>query len=263
MRQREIRAVALRREAGCTPRRRRERRSWAFRCAGAAACALAIALGVGASPVLAGTATSSVSPALRAQARELYAAVRRYERSTTPTERARSRAAARHVGKVIDACQAPYLKKLTQGVYDNNRFKLYSLYEKGILLETYQADVKPVAAQLATLAASWARLSLRNRALNAFAHALAAEFHATLDAAPFDGCGFVTGIAAHHFSYAWAKRSSYGLQAKHWWTEISRAGDRVGPFWNYVNPATLGGLGLPLFTNKQLAVLANLPGELS
>lgn len=230
---------------------------------GAAGLALAIALGAGSSPVLAGTSTSSVSPVLRAQARELYAAVRKYERSTTPTERSRSRVAGRHVGKVISACQTPYQKQVTQGRYDNSRFKLDVLWNHATLLQTYQADVEPVATQLATLAASWARLSLRNRAMNAFPHALAVEFRATLDAPPFDSCGFVTEIAAHHFSYAWAKQSSQGVQATHWWTEISHASDRVNPFWHYVNPPALGGLGLHLFTNKQLTVLSNLPGELS
>ena len=244
-------------------------RSCVLRRVGAGASALAIALGVGASPVLAGTSTSAVSPRLRAQARGLYAAVRTYERSTTPSERARSRSAARRVGKVIDACQAPYQKQLFQGfvVGNNSRFKLYSLYENGTLLETYQADVNPVATQLATLAASWAALSLDNRAMNEFVHGLAAEFRATLDAAPFDSCGFVKAIAAHHFSYAWAEQSSYGVQAARWWKQISRAA-KASPFWSHFCLACSGRPpssepGAHLFTKKQLVVLSNLPGELS
>ena len=263
MGQRGIRNGAPRRRGRSAPRRGRGGRSCVLRRGGVGASALAIALGVGASPVLAGTSTSSVSPRLRAQARELYAPVRTYEHSTTPAERARPRSAATRVGKLIDGCQAPYQKQLFQGLVGNNtRFKLYSLYENGTLLETYQADVKPVATQLAKLASSWAALSLRNRAMNESVHAIAAELRATLDAALFDSCGFVKGIAAHHFSYAWAKQSSYGVQAARWWKQISHAGDRASPFWHYVNPPALGALGLHLFTKKQLVVLANLPGEL-
>jgi hypothetical protein len=101
--------------------------------------------------------------------------------------------------------------------------------------------------------------------MNSFAHALAGEFRATLDAPPFDSCGFVKAIAAHRFSYAWAKKSSYGAQARRWWQQISEAGDRAGPFWSYVYATEPGGppaLGAQLFTRAELTVLANLPGEL-
>jgi hypothetical protein len=39
--------------------------------------------------------------------------------------------------------------------------------------------------------------------MNALAHALAAEFEASLTLQRFDACSFIRGIAAHHFSYAW------------------------------------------------------------
>ena len=79
------------------------------------ASALAVFLGVSACPALAATATSSASPALRAQARELYAPVRTYERSTTRAQRSRSRSAAGRVGNATNACQRPYQKAPVPG----------------------------------------------------------------------------------------------------------------------------------------------------
>ena len=241
----------------------------ALRRVGIGASALAIFLGLSACPALAETATSSASHALQAQALELYAPVRGYERSTSSVQRSRSRSAAGRVGNVIDACQKPYQKHLFRGLVGSNnpRYKLYRLYENGALMQTYQADVKPVATQLETLASSWAALSLRDRAMNDFAHAVAAEFHATVDAAPFNSCGFVEQIATHHYSYAWAKQSSYGVQAARWWKQISQAGDRTSAFWRYVYPEVPGGpqprsAGAHLFTKHELTVLPNLPGEL-
>jgi hypothetical protein len=235
---------------------------------GAGASALVISIAMSAGPALAETATSSAAPALRAQARELYAPVTTYEHSTSPAERSRSRSAAGRVGKVIDSCQRPYQKHLFRGlvVSNNPRYKLYRLYENGALMQTYQADVKPVATQLSMLASSWAALSLRDRAMNEFVHAVAAEFHATLDAAPFDSCGFVKQIAAHHFSYAWAKQSSDGMQAARWWKQIGQAGNRTSAFWHYVYPVFGApeppNAGAHLFTKHELTVLPNLPGEL-
>jgi hypothetical protein len=268
LRQREIRGVAPRREDRSTPAWGQGRWVCAVRRVGAGAVLLIIALVIGACPVLAGTSTSSVSPALRAQARELYAPVNAYEHSTTPAERARPRAASMRVGKVIDACQAPYAKRLTQGltVGKSPRYELYMLWSHATLLQTYQADVKPVATQLTQLAASWAALSLRTRVMDEFVHAVAAEFRATLGTPPFDSCGFVKAIAAHHFSYGWAKQSAYGVQAALWWKQISQAGDRTAAFWRYVYP-NFGGpeppnAGAHLFTKRELVVLPNLPGEL-
>ena len=268
MRQGEVGRAAPRREDRSTPPRRQGRWVCAVRRVGAGAVLLIITLGIGASPVLAGTSSASVSPALRAQARELYAPVNAYEHSTTPAERARQRAASTRLGKVIDACQAPYAKRLTQGltVGKSPRYELYMLWSHATLLQAYQTDVRPVATPLTQLAASWAALALRNRAMNEFVHAVAAEFRATLGTPPFDSCGFVKAIAAHHFSYGWAKRSADGLQAARWWKQISRAGDRTTAFWRYVYP-TFGrpeppNAGAHLFTKRELFVLPNLPGEL-
>lgn len=263
MRQHEMRSVEGGRPGRFALRRGRRGSSHVVPGLGAGACALAVALGVGASPALAGPSTSSASSSLRAQARRLYAPVRKYEQSTTAAQRTRSRSAARHVGKVIDACQAPYLKRLRPTT------KLDMLWNNATLLQTYQADVNPVATPLARLAHSWATLSLLSPPLNEFAHAVATEFRATLGSAPFDSCGFIKAIAAHHFSYGWAKHSSYGQQAARWWKQILRAGDRAAAFWRFVSP-TPAGPGLPpprtpgtsLFTQNQLVVLANLPGEI-
>ncbi len=99
---------------------------------------------------------------------------------------------------------------------------------------TYQADLAPVAPQLAKLAAAWRKLKLSNGPMPQFARAVPAEFQATLDAAPFDNCSFVTAIAAHNYSYAWAKISPQGAEASQWWDQISNAGDRTTPFWELV-----------------------------
>ena len=266
MRQHEMRTVEGGRLGRFALRRGRRGSSHVVRDVGACGCALAVALGIGASPALAGPLASPASPSLRAQARELYAPVRRYEHSTTAAQRRRSRSAAEHVGKVIDACQAPYLKRLSS----RQDARLDLLWNDATLLQTHQADVSPVATPLATLAASWALLSLRNRPLNAFVHGVATEFRATLGSAPFDSCGFIKAIAAHHFSYAWAKHSSYGLQAERWGKQTLQAGNRASAFWRYVSP-TPAGPGSPprhtpgtsLFTQNQLVVLSNLPGEIS
>ncbi|HZU61850.1 MAG TPA: hypothetical protein VE983_12855 [Solirubrobacteraceae bacterium] len=232
---------------------------------GFGALALAITFGLGASPAFAGASSSSVPPGLRTQAHRLYEPVREYERSTTPAERAKSGSEGARVGKKIDACDRPYRKKLTQPKSQQG-MELYMLWNNATLLQTYQGDVKPVAAQLATLAGSWAELSLRNRVMNRFVHAMATEFHATLHAVPFDSCKFVRAIAAHHFSYTWARHSTYGQQALAWWRRMAGAGDGANSFWRYVYPNGVGGSssepGAHLFTKSQLSVLANLPGEL-
>jgi hypothetical protein len=233
-------------------------------------CRVGVAIGastllLGVSLASAATPTSSVSPRLRAQARALYAPVKAYEAATTRAQRAGSHTAGIRVGKVINACQAPYLKRLQS----RRAAKVDDLWQHATLLETYQVEVKAVGTPLAALATSWRAMSLGNRTMNTFVHAMAAEFRATLDARGFDSCAFVRGIAAHHFSFAWARRSVGGVEAARWWAQISRAGDRTDPFWRYVLPTTMPGAPPPpgpgphLFTSQQLAILANLPGEIS
>lgn len=204
-------------------------------------------------------ATVAHGLSLRAQARQLYAPAAAYERSTTSAQRARVNLAKAKDGRRIDACQAHYLRRLGAGN------KLYSLYEHGTLMEQYQSAVAPVALQLTALAGSWARLQLTNRAMNALAHALAAELEASLTLPRFDACSFIRGIAAHHFSYAWARRSPAGRLAELYWTRLLTAGDRTGPFWKFVFASQPGksAPGAKLFTKHRLRVLANLPGELS
>ncbi|MHB1570556.1 MAG: hypothetical protein ACYC0H_15330 [Solirubrobacteraceae bacterium] len=148
-----------------------------------------------------------------------------------------------------------------------SRPKLGSLWNNATLMQIYQAEVKPVATQLRALAASWAALSVKDRPMNLFVHAVAAEFQASLDAAPFDSCAFVRQVAAHHFSYRWARQSSDGVQAEQWWNQISQAGDRTSAFWRFVYPNVPGEqqptyAGANLFTKNELVVLPSLPGEL-
>lgn len=80
-----------------------------------------------------------------------------------------------------------------------------------------------------------------------------------------DACSFIRGIAAHHFSYAWARRSPVGKLAELYWTRLSTAGNRTDRFWRFVvaSPPGKSAPGAKLFTKHQLSVLANLPGEIS
>lgn len=175
MGQRGVRGVAAKRQSRSMLWRGRMRRSYTRRCVAAGTSMLAIALAVAAFPVTAGASASSVSPAVRAQARQLYAPASAYEHSTTTAQRARSRLDSRRVGRVIGACQAQYEKRLTTHPGNSAAWKLYVLWNHATLLQVYQADVNPVAMQTKTLAASWAALSLRNGTMNEFVHALAAE----------------------------------------------------------------------------------------
>ena len=100
--------------------------------------------------------------------------------------------------------------------------------------------------------------------MNKFVHALADEFNASLDPPRQDACAFVKSIAAHHFSFAWARNSHAAKLAEHWWTTMRTA--PAGPFWTFVGASGVPGPPAPgskLFTNHQLKVLANLPGEIS
>jgi hypothetical protein len=167
----------------------------------------------------------------RAQAQKLYAPVLAFNHSTTQAQKALIQSAPKADAKRIDACQAPYQKQLFSGLISgSNKYKLYSLYEHGTLLEQYQSRVAAVAPQLTVAAQSWARMQLSNRKMQAFAHALAAELYASLRAPKFDSCAFLNGIAQHRFSLAWAQSSSYGTIARHFWNEISAAGNEVARF---------------------------------
>jgi hypothetical protein len=211
-------------------------------------------------------------PALMKQATALDEPLETYEHSTTAAQRASSRAGGQGVGATINPCDARYSKQLflnlnlaSKQKAMRQRVKLYELWGHVSLMQTYQADVAPVASQLAQLAASWKALSLKAQAMNGFVHAVAAELEASLTAPPIDTCAFVKAVAAHHFSYRWARNSSFGRKATHWWAEISTAGNRTGPFWSYVQPPKAGkpdSPGLHLFTQAQLSAISNLPGEL-
>ena len=211
-------------------------------------------------------------PALMKQATALDEPLETYEHATTAAQRARSRAAGQRVGTTINPCDGRYSKQLflnlnlaSKQKAMRQRVKLYELWNHVSMMQIYQADVAPVASQLAQLASSWQALSLKNQVMNGFVHAVAAELEASLTAPPIDTCAFVQAVAAHHFSYNWARNSSFGRQATHWWAEISTAGNRTASFWRYVQPPKAGkpdGPGLHLFTQAQLIALGGLPGEL-
>ena len=197
---------------------------------------------------------------LRAQAGLLYAPVAVFERSLSKALRARINSAKRADGRRLNACQAPYLRRLqTRGLR-----RVDGLYQHASLMEQYQSAVAPIASRLTTLSRAWTRLRLPNRPMNEFVHALADEFNASLDSRRQDACAFVKSIAAHHFSYTWARNSHASKLAERWWTTMVTA--RVEPFWTFVGATGLPGPPAPgakLFTGHQLGVLANLPGEIS
>ena len=197
---------------------------------------------------------------LRAQARLLYAPVAVFERSFSKSLRARVNSSKIADGRRIDACQARYLRRLQT----RRLQRVDGLYERASLMEQYQRAVAPVAGQLRTLSGAWTRLHLPNRPMNEFVHALANEFNASLDSPRQDACAFIKSIATHHFSYAWARSSHAGRLAERWWTTMRTA--PAGPFWTFVGTSGLPGPPAPgakLFTNHQLKILANLPGEIS
>jgi hypothetical protein len=201
---------------------------------------------------------------LRRQARALYAPVAAYENSTTAAQRARVTSAGKKDGRRIDACQAPYLHRLRLSTRPGAQ-KLYFLYFDGAGMEGNQSKIAPVAKQLTTLAAAWSRLRLSNRPMNDFAHGAAAEFRASLNTPRFDACAFIRAIAAHHYSYSWARQSPAGKTAKRYEMRLEKAGEQTNAFWTFVGATGLPGAssapGANLFTQPQLTILGNLPGE--
>ena len=176
------------------------------------------------------------------------------------------------ITRQINACDAAYSHQLFQVKVGTERWKLYMLWNDVSGMQDYEADVSAYAPQLGSLASSWMALSLKNPAMNKFAHATAAELNAILNAPPVNTCAFVRAVAAHHFSYTWARTSTYSVDASHWHQQTLKDGNRTSAFWRYVTPPTLyantsdiarpGGPGWRLFTQKQSRQLANLPGEI-
>jgi hypothetical protein len=203
-----------------------------------------------------GVVTKGMS--LRAQARLLYAPVAVFERSFSRSLRARSKSAKATVVRRLEACQAPFLRRLQARRWQ----RLDRLFQNAAAMEQSQSAVAPIASQLATLSGAWTRLRLPKRPMNEFVHALADEFNASLDSPRQDACAFIKSIAAHHFSYAWARKSHAAKLAERWWRTMRTA--PAGPFWTFVGATGVPGPPAPgakLFTNHQLLVLANLPGE--
>ena len=206
------------------------------------------------------------------QAKALYEPMIAYARATSVKQRSRSQTLAASVGTTLNRCNRPFQKQFSHLVIGSRnramqqREKVYSLWEHAGLMQTYQADVAPVALQLKQLASTWASLSLTNSPMEQFAHAVAAELTASLSAPPMNTCALVRGLMAHHDSYAWARSSRYGLLATRWWQQISSAGNRAGSFWKFVSPSQpggpSGGAGQHLFTPAERSALSGLPGEL-
>jgi hypothetical protein len=210
-------------------------------------------------------------PALLAQANALDQPVKVFERSITAAQTARANAAKARLSKQVNACDAPYRHQLFQVRSGTERYKVYGLWNDVSGMQNSEVDVSAFSQQLRTLASSWAALSLKNAAMNQFVHATAAVLTATLNAAPISTCAFVRAVAAHHFSYTWARNSTYGVEASAWEKQTLRQGNQSSAFWQYIAPPTLyantsdvfraGGVGWRLFTQAQSSALANLPGE--
>lgn len=210
--------------------------------------------------------------ALLKQANELYAPVEAYERSITAAEKDHARASSAHTTAAVNACDQRYRSQLFRPLNIaskqpamERRVALYNLWDHVATMQTYQTDIAPFAKQIAHLAATWKTLSLNTAQMNEFAHAMASEFDASLQAAPISTCTFVADVAAHHFSYQWARNSTIGSEATRWWSEITAAGSQTASFWTYTELPKAGepeSPGAHLFTTAQLQTLANLPGEI-
>jgi hypothetical protein len=208
------------------------------------------------------TAAALQTPSLRAQAQQLYTPAGLFYRSLTAAQKTRLGQAAKLDGKRIDACQAPYAKRLLVGFrVGSERYKLYALYEHGALMQQYQSRVAVVAPELKAAAWAWAQMTLANKTMQRFAHALAAEFATSLNHPKFHTCEFIRQLARHHFSLAWAQHSPSGEEAQQWWNDISGAGIQAGAFWNYIQSKRIE--RQRLLSTAQLTKLANLPGEIS
>jgi hypothetical protein len=211
-------------------------------------------------------------PALIAQADALYRPVKAFEQSTTAAQTASANAAKARVTRETNACDARYSHQLFQVRVGTANYKLYTLWSEVSMMQQDEVEVSAFAPQLRTLASSWMALSLKNAAMNQFAHAIASELSATLNAPSISTCAFVQAVAAHHFSYTWARSSSYATEAAAWQQQTLKYGNQAAIFWRYSNPPTLyaktsdvaraGGPGWRLFTHEQASRLANLPGEI-
>jgi hypothetical protein len=211
-------------------------------------------------------------PALIAQANALYQPVKIFEASITAAQTARATATKTRVTNETNACDAPYSHQLFQVRPGSERSKVNGLWNYVSEMQNYEIGISTVAPQLRTLASSWMALSLKNPAMNQYAHAIAAELNTTLNAAPVNTCAFVRGVAAHHFSYPWARNSINGAAASTWYKQTLKDGNQVSAFWRYIARPTLyantsdvvqaGGPGWRLFTHEQSSTLANLPGEI-
>jgi hypothetical protein len=198
------------------------------------------------------------------QARALYAPVTAFERAVSRKQLKEVKSRTLVYARKVDKCQAPYQNQLfTSG--DNAQENLYQLYENGSLLGQEQFQLRPVARQLRKLAGAWATVQIASPILRHFARGVAIEIHADVAKPTFDTCAFVKQIAAHHYSYAWAKNSSFARLVDAFQHRILKGAALTDLFWRYVygtpSEPPPRGIGNGLFTRHQLHVLANLPGE--
>jgi hypothetical protein len=121
-------------------------------------------------------------PALLAQADALYQPVKLFEQSITAAQTADANSAKARVTREINACDAPYGRQLFEVRSGTTKYKLYQLWNDVSDMQQQEVNVAAFASQLRTLASSWMALSLKNPAMNQFAHAIAAELLATLNA---------------------------------------------------------------------------------
>jgi hypothetical protein len=193
------------------------------------------------------------------QAQELYAPLLLFDRSTTPVQRARMRSAATTVARRAGACQTPYMRTLTGAAAGTDRHRLYLLYRHGVLLQSLQSEIAPVAPELRVAAEGWADMRLTNPAFERLARGLSMELRAALARPRFDACAFIRAIAANGYSLVWALHSRDGRSARGYWTEALAAGEKTARFWRYV--ATRPTAERHLWTPQELHDLAAVPGD--
>lgn len=208
-------------------------------------------LAVGA-PALA--ATPRFSAGERAQAHRLLAPANRFYRSETKRELARQVKLVNQVSTRVGRCEQPYRKELMPQNAGSKYEKLSMLWSNSTGMQVYQADVAPYRKHLAVLVNAWKTIRLRNRPMRHFARAMSNELNYTLSSAPMNACAFARAIGRHHFSYRWAKQSSWGVATTQWIARMEKDAERANGFW------TRALAGRMPFTQKQLNRLANVPG---
>ena len=150
----------------------------------------------------------SGSHTLLSQADALYKPVQAYQSSVTAAQDNRARAAKASFTKQLNACDAPYGHQLFMVKAGTEKQKLYMLWADASGMQNQEVRRRRLLAATRELTSSWAALSVNNKTIAASRERSPLEIDASLDAPRMNTCAFVRAIAAHHFSYQWARHSA-------------------------------------------------------